>query len=326
MCKNSGRFVGGLLCAALACAGSLRAEDAASKKKVLIFTKSSGFQHPIINRYDKPLSEGEKAMSDIVTGLGFEPVCTKDGSEITADNLKKYTAVIFYTSGDLGTVGKPNKNGKADDGPVVTPEGKAALIDAVKGGLAFVGIHSASDTYHTFPEKDDRYAAAGDKLDPYLKMLGAEFIAHDKHQPGSFTVVDAKFPGNYPGPTVKYEDGEWYSLKDFAPDMHVLTVFETAGMDGDHYKRGPYPLSWIRKYGDGRVFYTALGHGNECWKDPAFITMLTGGVRWATGLVDADLTPNLKEAAPHFADIPAKPSKKKKETAPAATPAPAAAQ
>jgi len=310
-------------CAALACTGVLSAQDQPAKKKVLIFTKSSGFQHPIIKSApDGGLSEGEKAMADIVTKLGLEPVCSKDGSKITAENLKQYNAVIFYTSGDLGTMAKPNGKNTEDKNPVITPEGKAALLDAIKHGLNFVGIHSASDTYHTGTTKDARYVAEGDKLDPYLKMLGAEFIAHDKHQAGNFTVVDSKFPGIYPTSPVHYNEGEWYSLKDFAPDLHVLLVLDTKGMDGNDYERGPYPITWIHKDGDGRVFYTALGHGNETWQDPAFITMLTGGIRWATGLVDADLTPNLKEAAPHYADIPPQKTKAK-APAPAASPTPA---
>lgn len=292
----------------------LHAEDAA-KKKVLIFTKSSGFQHPIINRYGKELSEGEKIMSEIVTKLGLEPVCTKDGSLITADYLKQFATIVFYTSGDLCTMAKPDKKGTEDKFPVVPPEGKAALLEAIKGGIGFVGIHSASDTWHTVMEslqgKDARYLVMGEKLDPYLKMLGAEFIAHDKHQPGTFTVVDKKFPGMTYDEKVTQEMGEWYSLKEFAPNMHVLMVMQTEGMEGPHYERGPYPLTWALKYGEGRVFYTGLGHGKEDWENPNFRALLEGGIKWSSKGVEADITPNLAEAAPRHAEIPKPPPPKK---------------
>ncbi len=305
----------GVLALAITATVTGRAEDAA-KKKVLIFTKSSGFQHPIINRYGKELSEGEKIMSDIVTGLGMEPVCTKDGSLISADYLKQFATVVFYTSGDLCTMAKPDKKGTEDKFPVITPEGKAALLAAIKGGVGFVGIHSASDTWHTvgenMPGKDARYVVMGDKLDPFLKMLGAEFIAHDKHQAGTFTIVDSKFPGmKYAGPKVTQEMGEWYSLKEFAPDMHVLMVMETAGMEGPHYERGPYPLTWARDYGDGRVFYTGLGHGREDWENKDFQALLSGGIQWASKGVEADITPNLAAAAPRHAELPKPPPPKK---------------
>ena len=43
-----------------------------------------------------------------------------------------------------------------------------------------------------------------------------------------------------------------------------------------------YPLAWCRESGRGRVFYTALGHRPEVWRDERFIAHLLGGIRWAT--------------------------------------------
>jgi len=57
-------------------------------------------------------------------------------------------------------------------------------------GLGFVGSHAASDTFHTQPDADDksnRYIAHGEQSDPYLRMLGGEFIIHGstpRLQPG----------------------------------------------------------------------------------------------------------------------------------------------
>lgn len=290
--------------------------DEGQKEKILIFTKSSGFQHPIIKRYDKPHSVGELILSEIADKLGFEPVLTKEGSEITAEKLAGYKAVVFYTSGDLCTIAKPSKDGMEDRGSVVAPEGKKALLDAIKNGLGFIGIHSAADTWHTVDEKEGRYVSHGDKLDPYLQMLGAEFIAHDKHQPGTFRITDPTFPGMaYTSEVGSQEKGEWYSLKDFAPDMRVLMVLETTGLEGPHYERGPFPITWIRQEGQGRVFYTALGHGRESWDDPAFRSLLSGAMQWVTKKADADLSPNLDAVAPSHGDLPKLPQKEK----PAAT-------
>lgn len=294
----------------------VRAAEEPARKKVLIFSKSSGFQHPIINRYGKELSEGEKIMASIVEKLGMEPVCTKDGSLITAEYLKSFAVVIFYTSGDLCTIAKPDKKGTEDKSPGISPEGKKALLAAIKGGVGFVGIHSASDTWHTVVDgmngKGARYVMMGDKLDPYLQMLGAEFIAHDKHQAGTFTIIDGKFPGmTYEGPKVRQEMGEWYSLKEFAPDMRVLMVMETEGLEGAHYERGPYPLTWARNYGDGRVFYTGLGHGKEDWDNENFRDLLGGAIQWASKEVEADIAPNLEKAAPRHAELPKPPPPKR---------------
>ena len=69
-------------------------------------------------------------------------------------------------------------------------------------------------------------------------------------------------------------------------------------MKGDEYKRPAYPTSWARKEGSGRVFYTAMGHREDIWTNPAFKEVLTGALRWALGEVDANVDPNLKAAAP----------------------------
>jgi type 1 glutamine amidotransferase len=58
-----------------------------------------------------------------------------------------------------------------------------------------------------------------------------------------------------------------------------------------HRKDRDFPVSWAKKYGKGRVFYSTLGHVEENWDKPAIQTMYTEAIRWALGLVDADLTP-----------------------------------
>ena len=50
---------------------------------------------------------------------------------------------------------------------------------------------------------------------------------------------------------------------------------------------GDYPQAWYREYGEGRSFYTSLGHREETWsQNDVFRAHLTGGIRWALGLED----------------------------------------
>jgi type 1 glutamine amidotransferase len=101
---------------------------------------------------------------------------------------------------------------------------------------------------------------------------------------------------------VLYE--EWYSLKNFAPDLHVILVLETAGMHGQDYQRPPYPAVWAHKYGDGRVFYTCMGHRADVWAQPLFQAILLGGMAWVLGEADADVSPNLLEVTPAAHTLP----------------------
>ncbi len=41
------------------------------------------------------------------------------------------------------------------------------------------------------------------------------------------------------------------------------------------------PVTWVKPYGCGRVFYTALGHGSEQTENPNFQRMIVNAVRWS---------------------------------------------
>jgi type 1 glutamine amidotransferase len=277
----------------------------AKGRRLLCFTKSSGFEHSVIKRgAGEAPSLVERTLTRVGAESGFDVTCTKDGGVFTRERLAEFDAVFFFTSGYLTDVG-------TDKHPAMTVEGKRALLDAVAGGKGFVSFHAASDSFHTLPDPTDRsnrYVAHGDATDPYLKMLGGEFILHGKQQKGRLRTVDAKFPGmrEFGAAGTVERMGEWYSLKDFTPDLHVLQVLDTEGMEGAPYQRGPYPVTWARAHAKGRVFYSALGHREEEWEDAVMPPMVLGALRWAFGDTKADVKPNLARVAPRAAEIPPK--------------------
>ena len=95
-------------------------------------------------------------------------------------------------------------------------------------------------------------------------------------------------------------------MKDFVPDLHVILTLDTQGMKGECYQRAPYPVTWARRQGKGRVFYTAMGARPENWKNEFFLNLLAGGIRWSIADARAQVDANLKQAAPHYAEIPPK--------------------
>jgi len=263
-------------------------------KKILFFSKSSGFEHSVISYKTGQPSHAEKVLTELGAKNGWEFTFSKDGSKFSTPYLEQFNAVFFYTTGDLTTEG-------TDKQPPMSPEGKQALFKFVRDGGGFIGTHSASDTFHTNNEDKkgpERYVNHGLQADDYVKFLGGEFIKHGKQQVAKMRCIDPKFPG-----LEKYADGfafqeEWYSLKDFPNDIHVLLVQETDGMSDNEYKRPPYPATWVRQEGKGRVFYTSMGHREDVWTNPIFQDVLTGGVKWALGEVKAEIPPNLLTAAP----------------------------
>jgi len=263
-------------------------KDPAKKPVLLVFTQSAGFEH-------KPPKDGpngsmgvvDQVMSELGKKHGFEVVCTKDGRIFDGD-LRKYDAFVFYTSGDLT---------KKRINPPMSPEGKQRFLNAIAAGKGFIGFHSATDSFRTL---DPEFEKTG-KVDPYIKMIGGQFIRHGRQQAGKLRVTSPNFPGADAWgkrDVVEIPIEEWYCLKHFNPDMHVIMVQETAGMEGEMYDRPPFPAVWARMHGKGRVFYSSMAHRIDTWQTPEFQKMIAGAVDWVTGRVDAEIPVNFEKETP----------------------------
>ena len=274
--------------------GFTKAADTAgaggAKKKVLFYTRSQGFQHDVIkrpdNNKDDVLSFAEKELSKLAEKHGLDIVCTKDGSIFTPEKLAQFDVIAFYTTGNL------EKEGGGDKTPPMPKGGRDALVKFIESGKGFVGFHCATDTFGKHAGSGD-----GDKTDNYIKMVGGEFDGHGAQQNSKIRAVG----GFGPLKDVKdYEmNEEWYLFKNIAPDMHVILVQESASMREQSYKnRKPYPMTWARTQGKGRVFYTSMGHREDVWTSDVFHQVVLGGLSWALGNVQVDVKPNLREACP----------------------------
>jgi type 1 glutamine amidotransferase len=228
----------------------LRARAQRPKEHILYFTHSAGYRHDVI-----PLSKA------ILTRLGsdsgaFEVTATEDTSEFSTDNLARYAAVMFYTSGEL---------------PMSDAQ-KNALLNFVRSGRGFLGVHSATDTFYMWPD--------------YLDLVGGYFNGHPWHQTVKIEVVD---PGDplvaFLGNSLQVED-EIYQISDFDyRRSRVLLRLDPSSVDlgkaGVHRRFYGWPLAWTRSYGEGRVFYAALGHEPPVWQDARYQRILTNAILWS---------------------------------------------
>jgi type 1 glutamine amidotransferase len=177
---------------------------------------------------------------------------------------------------------------------------QATFLKWIESGKGFVGIHAATDTFHS----------RGDGVDPYIKMIGGEFKTHGAQVEVDVINQDPKFPAcTMWGDNFKIFD-EIYQFKNFErPKIHGLLTMDKHPNDKTP---GDYPVSWCKKYGQGRVVYTSLGHREDVW-DPnwkerngsrkdapelaeKYQQHLLGGILWALGLEEGDATPQVKEA------------------------------
>jgi hypothetical protein len=236
--------------AALELSGAGRAGGKTPKSgKLLYMTFSEGYHHQSIELSQPILKEmGEKSGA-------FQISITQDPGAFTRENLKNYAAVMFYTHGE----------------PPFTAEEKRALVDFLKSGHGFVGVHSASDTFTQWSV--------------YNQIVGGYFNGHPWHQAVTVNVVDpdSKLVGSL-GKSFQIAD-EIYQIDDFqAGKTHVLLTLDPSSVDvnarGTQRRYYGWPIAWTRAFGKGRVYYNSLGHDAAVWNDPRYQNMLLKAIKW----------------------------------------------
>ncbi len=222
-------------------------------KRILYMTHSAGYVHDSI-----PTSCA--VMQSLAARSGqFEVLCSEDLSLIAADSLRNFDILYFFTSGELA----------------LSDQQKVDLLAFVRNGKGFGGVHCATDTLYTWPEYGD--------------LIGAYFNGHPWAQEVSINIEDPDDPTvRALAPSFRIVD-EIYQFRDFSRDrVHVLMSLDTTSVDlnapGVAREDGDFPLAWRRNYGQGRVFYTALGHFSETWLDERFQTMLLNALVWLGGV------------------------------------------
>ena len=241
-----------LICAVVAASVLAAGTWQSETPRVLYLTHSAGFKHAV-------LPTSEQVMRDLGKRSGaFEATVTQDCSLISEASLKPYAAVIFYTTGEL---------------PLDEAQ-KKALVEFVRSGRGFVGIHSATDTFYKWPE--------------YLELVGGYFDGHPWHQEVTVRVEDKAHPATAHLPASFTINDEIYQFRDWSRDrVRVLLSLDPASVDltkkGVKRADKDFAVAWTREFGKGRMFYTALGHEAAVWSDPRFQQHIVGGIQWATG-------------------------------------------
>jgi type 1 glutamine amidotransferase len=281
--------------------------------KVLLFTRSPGFPHGPANANLKDgTTPAGRALNAYFKDKKIEIIESKDGSIFDGD-LSQYDGFVFSTVADL-MGGKDERNTAANgfsavDKPM-TEKGLRNMIAAIRNGKGFMGWHNATDSFSGVKDEKGQ--------DIYTNLIGARFIVHGPDQVAGVTTTDAgKFP--FLKDTKEYAvHEEWYAMKNFNPDMHVLQVQKTkkedgsTAMNGDMYNRAPFPVTWIRMEGKGRVAYTSFGHSEHSFETSEremqkWGTLQPGITRlqavaelieWSIGRFDSDTTPNFDKVAP----------------------------
>jgi type 1 glutamine amidotransferase len=207
--------------------------------------------------------------------LTKQRVAGYDGKTVNVQNLDDFDAIFFYSAGE----------------PAMTDQQRQDLLTFVRDdGKGFVAAHAGNNAFYDWPEFGEM---VGGRFDDHpWEMFDAPIVVEDpgfpamKHFPREFTIND-----------------EIYQVKDFSRDkVRVVARLDASKLDlGNqrvHRTDSDFAVAWIRRYGQGRVFYSSLGHRPESWDRKDIQTMYLEAVKWALKLTDADTSPR---PAPAFA-------------------------
>jgi uncharacterized protein len=236
------------------------------RKHILVVGETKGFEHDSI-------SDGMVAIYDMGRESGLWDATLRTDAELitkknlgrNAKNLDYFDALVFVsTTGELDL----------DDSQ------KKDMMSFIKeDGKGFVGVHAALDTNYNWGE--------------YGEMIGGWF---DQHPWMTFNAPiineDPSFPAvrHFPRSFVKYD--EIYQPKDWSRErVNVLLSLDPSKLN---YANNPrihrtdhdFAVAWDKMYGQGRVFYSTLGHTEEAWSDPDIRKMYFEAIKWGLGMTD----------------------------------------
>ena len=141
----------------------------------------------------------------------------------------------------------------------ITKGQENALLNFVKSGKGFIPLHSAS---YCFRNSDE-----------VVEMIGGQFLSH---KIDSFPAVIVR--PDHPvmkGINAFFTKDETYVHTKISKNIEVLSE----RVEGSHHE----PYTWVRPYGQGRVFYTAYGHDEVTFNNPDFLNLVRNGILWAVG-------------------------------------------
>lgn len=266
----------------------------ARPRRVLVYSATAGFRH-------KSIPHGKLALTRLGETTGaFTAVVSDDSAHFEPAALRGFDAVVllsptmdFFTPGEKALAALPEADRaahRARHSRLVD-----SLLDYVRVGGGVVGIHAATDAcYHHAP---------------YGEMMGGYFDGHPWSAGHHVTVVvedpaHALMRPVFAESEFRVRD-EIYQFK-AAPytreRLRILLRLDPSRSDpikhgtrvrADH----DFPISWVQRLGEGRVFYSSLGHNPDIYWHPVLLRHYLAGIQFATGDLPADTTPSA--ALPH---------------------------
>ncbi len=245
-------------------------------RRLLVFTRAEGYKHSSI-----PYAAQALALMGKQTGA-FTAIESTEMSAFAPENLRQFDAVLFASTTQLAF----------EDLTL-----RQSLMDFVKSGKGVIGIHAATDNFYNWPD-------AGD-------MMGGHFDGHPWQANGTWAVkiADPSHPLNAAFQNKNFQiSDEIYRIRprSLRQNARVLVALDMADQTnraapGVRFSDRDVPISWVRDFGKGRVFYSSFGHNHAIYWNPAILRHFLDGIQFALGDLPVNTTPLPCEVESTFA-------------------------
>jgi hypothetical protein len=201
------------------------------------------------------LTQATTALCELADLAGLSATVVTDVRDLSPRQLDSAHVLSLFTIGET---------------PWSAEQKQATQAAWSSGHLRVLGVHSATDASHTWPE--------------YGSIIGARFDGHPWTQDFAIDIVDPSHPSTaHLGEQWDWRD-EVYLFRDLRPDAQVLMRLAEDQVDlsapGGRVPACGFPLAWCIEDGPARSFYTALGHFPLAWELPVYLRHLAGGLAW----------------------------------------------
>jgi type 1 glutamine amidotransferase len=218
---------------------------------VLVFSKTNGWRHDSI-------PDAVAAVSALARKRGWSVYATENAALFNPEQLARFDLIVFASA----------------TGDMFTPDQRTAFLGWLALGRGFVGLHGAGDGSHP---------------GWYQKLLGyGGYAGHpggdDQFQTGELILLDRTHPATRHLPARWRWTEEYYAYgQPLASDTQLLARLDETGMrlEPKHRMGDRHALIWWRCEGRARIFYSALGHRAQAWRDRAHLRMVDGAMAWA---------------------------------------------
>jgi type 1 glutamine amidotransferase len=258
------------------------------ERRILVYSATQGFRH-------KSIPHGKLALELMgKTTEAYTCVISDHPKHFEPEALAAFDAVLLLSPTlDMFLPSEKQRDQFSEAEWAALTERQKRLTDNlvayVQSGGGLMGIHAATDACYNHKE--------------YGEMIGGYFGGHPWNKKCNVTIVVEDPEHETIKPVFDGVDDfrlveEIYQFKEEPYSRENLRILlhldpdRSDKVEGMNRKDNDYPVAWVQKVGEGRVFYTSIGHNEHIYANPLMLKHYLAGIQFAVGDLQADTTPS----------------------------------